>query len=154
MFLSSYLSCRTQRVKIMDFYSQNLFIPSGVPQGAILSPLLFNSFINDLYFGEDCKLFKYADDTTIVIPHYTDSVTTDIECKVNIMEKWCTENSLFLNKAKTQIMTNQKNRKFKLHQNHTKEMRILGVCFNENFKWDSQINRVCKKAAQNIHILA
>ena len=46
-------------------YSGKRTLKYGVPQGSILGPLLFNLFMNDIfYFMEDSKLANYADDTS------------------------------------------------------------------------------------------
>ena len=64
--IHNYLSNRKQRVKVNDTYSSWKNISYGVPQGSILSPLLFNIHLCNLfYFLEDLDIASYADDTTI-----------------------------------------------------------------------------------------
>ena len=69
--LCSYLTNRTQRVKISTVKSDWVKLIKGVPQGSVLGPMLFNVFINDLtYVVENaCPLYNYADDNTLGFWH-------------------------------------------------------------------------------------
>ena len=61
----SYLSNRTQRIKINENFSDRTDIEFGVPQGSILGPILFNINMIDLFYEcEDSNVASYADDTT------------------------------------------------------------------------------------------
>ena len=66
LLLESYLKNRIQFVQIGDVRSTMKQVLTGVPQGSIIGPLLFNIFINDIV--KACNKFAfvlYADDTTL-----------------------------------------------------------------------------------------
>ena len=64
--LYSYLSNRWQRTKINNTYSSWSEILLGIPQGSILGPLLFNIYLNDLFFiNIESDLCSFADDNTL-----------------------------------------------------------------------------------------
>ena len=64
--IKNYLSNRKQCVKIGNITSEWEDIYKGVPQGSILGPVLFNIFINDIfYFIQESSLYTYADDNTL-----------------------------------------------------------------------------------------
>ena len=64
-YVYSYLSDRKQRPKVNSSFSEWADISTGVPQGSILGPLLFNIYINDIfYFVDKSDLANYADANT------------------------------------------------------------------------------------------
>ena len=65
-FLNSHLKDRKQNVTINNIFSEFENILSGVPQGSILGPILFNIFLNDLFLCiKKLDLHNFADDNTI-----------------------------------------------------------------------------------------
>ena len=63
--LYSYLSNRTQRIKINENFKDRTDYEFGVAQGSILGPILYNINMTDLFYEcEDYNVASYADNTT------------------------------------------------------------------------------------------
>jgi ribonuclease P/MRP protein subunit RPP40 len=78
---------------------------SGVPQGSVLGPLLFNIYINDIVADLECRALLFADDLKIYsqISSMEDCVKLqDDLIKVN---EWCTRNHFSLNIDKCTVVS-------------------------------------------------
>ena len=106
-FVRSYLTSRIQRCKIENHFSNWREITTGVPQGSILGPLLFNIFINDIFvFVESSNICNYADDNTLFAFGKTfDEVTKKLQNDFLILHKWFFNNFLVLNSDKCHFVT-------------------------------------------------
>ena len=79
IWIINFLSHRKQFVRSKGVLSGERSISTGVPQGCVLSPVLFTLYTNDCTGTENTIFIKYSDDTAIVdlsnsIPHYMDEV--------------------------------------------------------------------------------
>ena len=104
--LTSYLSHRKQQIKIGSSVSSCAHIIKGVPQGSILGPLLFNVFINDIfYFIHKGTLYNYADDNTLSYCSTNfDDLVKVLQEESNILIDWFTFNCMQANPDKFQAI--------------------------------------------------
>ena len=103
-----YPTSRKQRAKISDTYSSCQEILSGVPQGSILGPLLFNTDTCNLFFIiEDCDIANNADDNTPYLRgKIVEEVLNDLENVSSDLFQWFTENELRGNASICHLLIN------------------------------------------------
>ena len=161
--LESYLSSRKQQIKINGILSSWSDIQKGVPQGSILGPLLFNVFINDIfYFVKKGTLYNYADDNTLSYGHPDFNVLTSVlESESNVLINWFKVNKMQANPDKFQVLavgkkTFDKNMKICI-QNSTlsceETVKLLGIEIDYQLNFDIHISSICRKASQQLNIL-
>jgi hypothetical protein len=106
-WFASYLSGRSQRVRIGDKVSDLKPVSFGVPQGSILGPTLFTAYINDVLTLElnNCEVLCYADDTALLF-HGDSWQDVRIAASEGLkkVKNWLDHNLLTMNTTKTQFL--------------------------------------------------
>ena len=161
--LASYLSNRHQRVKLGDHVSSWMKIIKGVPQGSILGPLIFNIFINDIfYFLKKCSMYNYADDNTVSYAHKQLTVLKAVvESETEITLNWFDDNQMQANPGKFQAIVGGKKtfselKSFSVADNTIpceETVKLLGVELDYQLNFNEQVSRICQKVARQLNVL-
>ncbi|KAF7243832.1 Dymeclin [Varanus komodoensis] len=139
----SYLNGRFQKVVLGDYGSAPWQLCHGVPQGSILSPLLFNIYMKPL--GEvirRCGLrnHQYTDDTQLYLLFSSkpgEAVAVLNRCLAEVMG-WMRANKLKLNPDKTKVLD---------------RVRSLGVLLDPELSLEAQVTVVARSAFLHLQLI-
>ena len=160
-WFESYLSGRGQQCLVHGFTSSRSPVPSGVPQGSILGPLLFLVYVNDLPPVIQNRIALFADDSkcSSVIESLQDceSLQKDLDSLHGWSDNW----HLRFNTSKCDVLTVTRKRHpfrydYKLNNNSLKyvtQVKDLGVTISPDLTWDTHINTILAKANRMLAFL-
>jgi len=171
----SYLTNRTQIVRIDGHSSNELPTSYGIPQGSILGPTLFLIFINDLCNLNipNGRIAVFADDTAITFTANTWSNLEEVaQHGLNTTLKWLTAHTLTLNTNKTSFLTYSisptsqpsSDITLKAHSCHggtscncpslasADHAKYLGVTLDKNLNFKIHINQLTGRVRKLIYI--
>ena len=160
-WIKSFLSCRSQRIKVDGVFSDALLVAFGVPQGSILGPLLFNlycSSIDDAFKSSGFHSMGYADDNfgLRIFPAFSSPsmlYRTVPDCLQSI-QHWASQHFLKLNSDKTKVMLFGDSRffsecTFNTFHNELGDLmpisssaKVLGVTLDSGLEFDKHISKV------------
>ena len=166
-WFKSYLSNRTQLVRIGNNLSKTKSLNMGVPQGTCLGPSLFLLYVNDFAINlESCMSISYADDTTLVCcGSDIDIVLNNMTLALSSAANWFNENKLVVNTNKsffltiaTQYKLNNIPRNLSLLFESSSiarvsKIKLLRVTIDENLNFSEHVSQLISKISPKIALL-
>lgn len=138
---------------IHDGMTEFFKVERGVPQGNVISPTIFNMFINVLIekIDKTCVGYKLNNNESIKILAYADDIVLitedkqELENMINFVNKFCYETGMKINAKKCGYATNCKYPKIPKFNNEeveflgeNKSYKYLGIQINLKLKWEDQ----------------
>lgn len=149
-WIAAYLANRSFQVRVGQSFSSPRSVTSGVPQGSVLGPLLFNIYSADLASPVRTSISSFADDTKLHANPITEH--DKLQDDLHSIHSWTKDWMIPLNVDKCHVLQIGKNnpyRSYTLDQQflpRTSSQLDLGVTVTENLKWEAHIGQTVKKA--------
>src|SRR5699024_9563041 len=105
--IDSFLNDRTAKVRVGNTPSQPYLLRAGVPQGSVLSPLLYIIYTHDFPVSDttNTKTRMFADDTAIWSSHRTpERARNEVQIQLNNVESWMNKWRIKANPTKSQYL--------------------------------------------------
>ena len=161
-WIQQYLKDRKYKVFLEGEYSTEYTMSSGVPQGSILSPTLFNVMMSSIPHCTEVSMSEYADDILI----YSSSsniqdVTKNIQKQINLLVKWFENWGFRLNENKTKamMMTLKRIDTPKINISNTPiefvdKYKYLGMIIDgPRLSWASHIKTITEKCIPKVNLM-
>ena len=102
--IQAFLSNRLSFIKIGNYRSNDFPIHIGLPQGSVLSPTLFDLFINDFIDTYPISS-KFADDTALILKADDNLQPANrTQAAADDIKRWCDKWRMAVNGSKTEIV--------------------------------------------------
>ena len=159
LILRDFLANRTFRYRIEGALSSPHPIRAGVPQGSVLSPLIFSLYTSDIPKSKTVKLALFADDTAIYYSGTnTANIARNLQTQANALGKWFRKWRIEVNPDKSQAVLFSKSKRvspalpkpitmFGMPIPWEKQAKYLGVILDHQLTFGEHIKTVRSRAA-------
>ena len=152
-WIGHFLCNRVQRVKVGRTLSEEIRVTSGVPQGSVVGPLLFDIYIDDLDKSIKSKVRLFADDSVLYREIKNEEDKKILQEDIDTVGQWVEINKMGLNVGKCKVLCFNKGRQicegeYKAAESALETVncyKYLGVVFASDLEWKKHIARVSKK---------
>ena len=160
--LWSYIKNRFQRTKINSTFSSWSELAKGVPQRSVLGPILFNIYLNDLFFIlETTEVCNFADDTTpFACSTELKDVLISLKHDTVLAISWFDSNYMKLNTDKCDLLvsgTRNEHIWAKVGNDkiwESESVKLLGVHIDSQLKFEEHVLKICLKASRKLTALS
>ena len=158
--IHSYLTGRLQRVRVNASFSSWREIQTGVPQGSVLGPELYNINSNDLFMFMLLEIVNYADDNSpFAVAPTIPRVISQLEQESASLLNWIRNNGLKANPDKFHLLLSDPNEEFSIRVDNldiknSKCQKLLGIKIDNKLTFDDHVTSICTKASQKLHALS
>jgi len=157
-----YLSGRKQSIVVHGAISDSASSEVGVPQGAVLSPILFNIMMQDMPLADKIQIYAFADDITLACSGpCLESVVSDMQSYLDTLGWWFDEWKFTVNSTKTKMQCFTRKRAApvslllcNMEIESVRAQRLLGVMFDApRLTWKSQVEHLVANCTRRINIM-
>ena len=157
-WIKDFLTSRTQQVVLDGATSSTADVLSGVPQGTVLGPLLFLSFINDMPEVTSSDIRLFADDSLLYRRIISSRDTSILQQDLAALERWESDWQMAFNPEKCTVMHITNRRKplitnYRLHGHileREQHSKYLGITISQDLKWNMHVNNITMKANRSL----
>ena len=138
------------------------YVFTGLPQGSVLSPILFNLYTADIHTLTSFKIVQYADDFCIYTQNKNyDRGITDIATAFQKTSDWSRNNGFEISPEKSSLVVfsrhNTPNTNFVVLNDtqvaFRKEVKYLGVILDKKLSWKNHIDNLTTRCEKGLNFL-
>lgn len=165
-YVEEWMTGRRTRFLIGEDRQLEMQVEKGLPQGGVLSPLLYALYTKDIgsKINPETKVIQYADDIAIIVREDNKVLLKErLVAAISQIDKNMIELELELEHEKTNILTFKYGKcktddmiveiKKDIFIRTTESAKFLGIIFDRRLTWEKQINEMLGKANRIIQIL-